>query len=274
VISLLLLAVCAVSGQTFDVASVKPAAGVRGTVSQDPGRIHIPNANLKDLLTLAYDVKSFQVAGPPWLDTERFEVNATMPPDTTQAQLRVMMQNLLAERFAAAVHREIKELPMYSLVLARGGSKIKESEDAAAVPVDAAPVALPSQPRIGPDGFPVVSLPAKGNSGLYQIMMPGRARLIAQNQSIEDFVTRLTNVVGRPVIDETGLSAKYDFTLTYSAEGLNYPMPTPAASPADSEPLQDIFGAVQSQLGLKLEPKKGPVELIVIDHIEKTPAEN
>ena len=126
-------------------------------------------------------------------------------------------------------------------------------------------------------------------AGLFMIMMNGRARMIGQQQTMQDLATRLTNLMNRPVTDATTLKAKYDFTLTYSPEGMNGPMglmPPPPPPPAggggapassslpEAEPLLDIFGAVQAQLGLKLEPKKGPVDLIVIDHAEKTPTEN
>jgi uncharacterized protein (TIGR03435 family) len=292
---------------TFDAASVKPATpptpDARGMImmagpsggpgTKDPGRIHYPYMSLKNILMNAYDVKNFQIVGPGWLDTERFDITATMPPDTTKEQFRTMLQNLLAERFKLTIHRDTKELPVYSLVVAKGGPKMKE---AAEVPApnddgDAAPPPPPPppQPKMGPDGFPILPPPAR--AGLFMMMMNGRARLLGQQQTMQDLAGGLTSQLSRPVTDATALKAKYDFTLTFSPEGLNGPMGqlppppppppgagglngAPAAGPADAEPLLDIFGAVQAQLGLKLEPKKGPVELIVIDHAEKTPTEN
>jgi uncharacterized protein (TIGR03435 family) len=147
------------------------------------------------------------------------------------------------------------------------------------------------QPKMGPDGFPILPQLA-GRGGMFTIMMNGRARQIGQQQTMQDLANRLTSLLSRPVTDATALKAKYDFTLTYSPEGTNGPMGIigappppppppggtggagPTASMPEAEPLPDIFGAVQAQLGLKLEPKKGPVDLIVIDHIEKTPTEN
>src|SRR5262245_31056417 len=172
---------------SFDVASVKPATpptpNGRGMVmfrgptggpgTKDPGRISYPFMTLKNLLMTAYDVKNFQISGPSWMDTERYDINATMPPDTTKEQFRVMLQNLLAERFKIAVHRETKELPMYSLVVNKGGPKLKESDPAPANSEanDAAtpPPQPPSQPKIGPDGFPILPLPAGGRGGLFMI---------------------------------------------------------------------------------------------------------
>ena len=119
------------------------------------------------------------------------------------------------------------------------------------------------------------------------MMMPGRSRLIAQRQTMQDLAERLSSALTKPVTDATGLKAKYDFTLTFSPEGLNSgmfggapPPPPPGGggrsleNMPDVEPPQDLFSAIQAQLGLKLDPKKGPVELIVVDKAEKTPTEN
>ena len=297
---------------TFDAASVKPASlpapDGRGRImmagpsggpgTNDPGRVRYPYISLKNLLMNAYDVKSFQIQGPPWLDAERFDVNATMPPETTREQFLAMLQNLLAERFKSTIHRETRELPMYLLVVAKNGPKMKESKPVSAAKEDAdsAPPPLGAQPKIGPDGFPVLALPAGGRGGLFMMTMPGRARLVGRRQTMLDLANRLTAQLSRPVGDATGLTAKYDFTLTFSPEGLNSPMgtmgaggamvpvapPPPSGAAAGAAPAglpetdtpSDIFRAVKEQLGLTLEPKKGPVELIVIDHIEKTPTEN
>src|SRR5271165_4347402 len=174
---LMAFACCIAHGQTadkpltFDAASVKPATPPvpdgRGRImmmgpsggpgTKDPGRIRYPFMSLKNLLMNAYDVKSFQVSGPAFLDSERFDITATMPPETTKEQFRVMLQNLLAERFKLTVHRETKELPMYSLVVAKNGPKMKESAEMPA-PTETPdapppPPPLPSQPKMGPDGF-------------------------------------------------------------------------------------------------------------------------
>lgn len=299
----------------FDAASVKPAtqpaADGRGRItipgpaggpgSKDPGRVHYPYITLKNLLMEAFDVKSLQIQGPPWLDTEKFDLNATMPPETTREQFRVMLQNLLGERFKLTVHRQTKELPMYSLAVARNGPKMKESEPASPAQDDSAPAGpppMPVGPAVGRDGFPVFPLPAGARGRLFLMMVSGRARLVGQQQTTLDLANRLTTLLNRPLSDVTGLTAKYDFTLTFSAEGLApaAPMgqgaggamvavapPSPAggvggaepAGPPDADgPAPDIFTALKEQLGLTLEPKKGPVELIVIDHIEKAPTEN
>jgi uncharacterized protein (TIGR03435 family) len=285
---------------TFEAASVKaavpPTPDGRGMImiqgpsggpgTKDPGRIHYPFMTMKNILMNAYDVKNFQIVGPSWLDTERFDITATMPPNATKEQFRVMLQNLLAERFKLTVHRDAKELPMYLLTVAKSGMKMKESADVAPPKddVEQPPTPLPSQPKIGADGFPILP-PRPAGSPIAMIIMNGRARLIAQQNTIQELADRLTSLTNRPVTDATALKAKYDFTLTFTPEGMNGPMgpitPPPSAGVngapgggADAETLPDIFGAVQAQLGLKLEAKKGPVEMIVIDHIEKIPTEN
>jgi uncharacterized protein (TIGR03435 family) len=285
----------------FDVASIKPAAplpdGPRliiqpptgGPGTRDPGRIHYPNMSLRQLLTNAYDVKAFQISGPPWIDTERFDIDATMPVETTKEQFRLMLQNLLADRFKVAVHRESKELPIYSLEVAKSGSKLSPpaGPPPAVNPDD--PISLPSAPTLGPDGFPVLPLSFRGRNTIFSTMMPTRAKLLGLGATMRELADRLTNQLSRPVTDHTGLTGKFDFTLTFSTDGLPGPlmpgMPSglpaaavpvapPSGPPPDGDNLPDLFAALQSQLGLKLDAKKGPVVLIVLDHIEKTPTDN
>ena len=294
--------------QTFDVATVKPAAPLvpngRGMIfmspptggpgSKDPGRIHYPNMTLKGFLMSAYNVKSYQISGPAWINTERYDLDATMPPDTTKEQFRVMFQNLLAERFGVKIHHESKELPMYSLILAKKTPKMKESVSSTAPPDDPPPGSpqMPNgPPKIGPDGFPIMPAQMASRPGIRQMMMPGRARLEGKEATMEDLASRLTNMLDKPVTDATGLTAKYDFILTYSPEGLSSPMGGPmppvgavGRGPSDggsgpsgsseSETPPDLFTAIQADLGLKLDAKKGSVDLIVVDHAERTPIAN
>jgi uncharacterized protein (TIGR03435 family) len=282
----LLIFTASLYGQTFDAASVKPAPPLKpdsqgrmilprpsgGPGTQDPGLIRYPYMTLRNLLMTAYELKPFQIAGPALLDSERFDITAAMPPDTTKAQFCTMLQNLLTERFKMTIHRETKELPMYSLTVAKGGTKLKESTEAPAGDVD--PATMPPPGKVGPDGFPVLAVPAGAPIVIFSFTN-GRARMIGRQKTMQDLADRLTGVMSRPVIDATGIRAKYDFTLTYSVEGMNGPTgPTPAAAAPEADALPDIFAAVQEQLGLKLEPKKGPIDMIVIDHVEKVPTEN
>ena len=307
----ILLAACALA-QTFEVASIKPAqpptpnaqgmifmrGPTGGPGTKDPGRVNLPFMSLKTLLMLAYDVKNYQITGPQWLDTERFDVTATMPPDTTKEQYRIMLQNLLMERFKMTVHKESKELPMYSLIVNKGGPKLKETAlKATPADGDGPPPPPLGPPKMGPDGFPMMPAEMSQRPGMPMMMMPGRARLMATSQSMQDLANRLTAQLNKPVIDNTGLTAKYDFVLTYAPDpnegpggrggpGGGLAVAVRAAGPGpgpggpdglnlpEGEAPQPLFGALQSQLGLKLEPKKGDVEIVVVDKMEKTPVEN
>lgn len=313
---------CALFGQTedksltFEVASVKPSAPIRmsaggtytfrgpsgGPGSKEPGHISYPNMSLKNLLMNAYDMRTYQISGPDWLDTERFDINATMPPETTREQFRIMLQNLLAERFTMVVHRDTKEMPAYVLTVNKGGPKMKESEPVTPADADAPqPPPISGPVKIGPDGFPDFPMRKSPNGSFGMMMMPGRARMVAQGQTMNDLAKQLSSQLRRPVTDATGLAAKYDFTLTYSPEGVGGGMapmgagPAMAAVPAgagtppppppggrasdtmfvpEGDAPPTIFGALQSQLGLKLDQKKAQVEIIVVDSAEKVPTEN
>src|ERR1017187_586637 len=157
----LLLVIGVGLGQTqFDVASVKPAAPIAGNTirvmmrggpgSSDPGQITYTNVSLKNVLMNAYGVKDFQISGPGWLDSERYDIVAKVPRGATKEQSKVMMQNLLAERFKLALHREKKDLPMYALVVGKNGPKLTESVE------DPAVAAAMREPTVGKDGFPVM----------------------------------------------------------------------------------------------------------------------
>src|SRR3954471_3836673 len=136
VITLVLLGGSAVFAQTFEVASIKAAAPqtegrfmVR--MGGDPGRIDYTNVSLRDLIRQAYAVKDYQVVAPDWTNSARFDVQAKLPPDTPQEQRNMMMQALLAERFGLKIHKESKEVPVYSLVVGKNGPKLTKAEDVA-----------------------------------------------------------------------------------------------------------------------------------------------
>jgi uncharacterized protein (TIGR03435 family) len=177
----------------------------------------------------------------------------------------------------------VKEMPIYELTVAKNGPKVKESaeEPEPKLPDDAAPAASPSGPpklTFDKDGYP--ELPPGRGPGT--IIMNGRARMRAPKQSMAEFATILANYVNRPVTDSTGLKGKYDFAMYWMSDmpmgrgGLiAAPPPEPTAStPSDADSGPTLFSAVQQQLGLNLESKKGQVDILVIDHIEKAPTEN
>ncbi len=301
---------------TFEVASVKPATpptdgrlmvGVRGGPgTPDPGQATFSNVTQRILLAKAYGVQDYQISGPGWLDSERYEIAVKVPKGATKEQFMVMLQNLLAERFKLTLHHETKELPQYALVVAKNGPKLKESappppadgsapKDAGG-PADGGPPPGPG-PGIGPppgeggpprmlmgkDGFPKLP-PGAGRGGVMMMMMPGRARLMGNGQPISKLADALARQLGHPVTDKTGLAGTYDFTLEFDPEGSvggRGMMPPPPGGGPDSSGANapeteaaSLFTALQEQLGLKLEQKKGPLDLLVIDHSEKAPVEN
>jgi uncharacterized protein (TIGR03435 family) len=306
---LLALTVWTVSAQTgeaspaFDVASVKAAAPMVGNRlmvrmqggpgSPDPGQINYTNVSLKNLLMVGYNVKGYQLSGPGWLDSERYDIVAKIPKGATKEQFQLMMQNLLAERFKLKLHRESKELPIYALVVAKNGLKMKESpkEDPAATDGPGGPSASGAGPgpiKMRKDGMP--QMPPGGRGGMMMMANGGRMRLQASRQPVGQICEMLGNQLGRPVVDQTGLTANYDFALDYAPDestrmpGMGAPPAPPSGDgggagvggPAGGSDANgpSLLTALQEQLGLKLESKKGPIDLLVIDSLEKVPTEN
>jgi uncharacterized protein (TIGR03435 family) len=235
------------------------------------------------LLTMVYNVQRLQVRGPMTLESERFEITARVPAGATREQLRTMIQSLLADRFKLKLHRESKEMASYQLMVARNGPKFKASGTEAATP--AGGTSLPpgpgGPPPLDKDGYPITP---PGRESMMAIL-PGRARIRAVQETMPQFAARLSNFLGQPVNDATGLKGKYDFLLSWSPEeGRSFvagaPPPPPYLVPdgpptsAPQEMGPTLFTALQQQLGLRLERKKAPVELLVIDHIERSPAKN
>jgi len=269
--AVLACAACLAHAQAFDAASVKPTAGGRpdptgGPGTQDPGRIHYPNLSLQYLLQIAYEVPSFQLSGPDWLDAERFDVDAVLPAETTAPQFHVMLQNLLVDRFRLKLHRENHQLSGYALLAQPGAMKLKESvEDLG--PGDSAP--LPLQP--GKDGFFV---PPRRPGVFLQLAGMTAARETFRQTTMRELAESVQGQILRPVTDATGLSGKYDFTLTFATEGLFMGRGRLPVNPATLENPPDLLHALRSELGLRLEPRKIPVEILVIDHAEKVPTRN
>lgn len=295
----------------FDVASIKPAPPptsnmIRvmmrgGPGSDDPGRVDWSNVSLRQMITNAFNVKDYQVQGPDWLNSERFDVTAKVPPNTTKEQYRLMIQKLLADRFKMAAHHESKEHAVLALVVAKGGSKLRESD-----PNDTsgfAPMAMrggdgavrmtappPPPPPPGGVGRGGDAGPGRGAPGRGGMMMSGLGRLQAKKIGIDGLANLLSNLTGKPVIDQTELKGIYDFILDYAPDSVEGPMmmgglPTPpppggggegGRGPVASEPSSslDIYSALQQELGLKLESKKLPLDNVIIDHIERVPTEN
>lgn len=280
---------------SFEVASVKPAAAMPGKGGDlmksggDPGRIDDLNFSLRELVRQAYQLKDYQIVAPEWLGTERYDVMAKVPHGTSAEQKWAMLQNLLADRFQLKVHREKKDLPAYALEVAKGGPKLEQHVDA---PEDAAGGPSPDRSsgnsratqrfRMRPDGTP------KPLGGRFGIML-GMGRMIVNAATLGDVADLLSRMLGKPVVDETGLTAKYDFMLQWTPEPGEGPMlpigkmmaREDAGAGSDGngrdaavDSLPPLPVALQQQLGLRLEPKRLPLDVIVVDHAEKAPTEN
>lgn len=272
---------------SFEVASVKPSAppapGVRrrlgctgGPGRGDPGLLTCTNISATNLVTMAYGLAHYQLSYPDWMDTARFDITAKIPPGTTKEGFQLMEQNLLAERFKLTVHHETKEMEKFELIVGKNGPKLKESVEKPAPKEGEAAVSPPppnGRPKLtmGSDGLPV--FPPGANM---MVMIDGRARWQQTGETMEEFARFLSAEMGRPVTDSTGLTGKYDMLLSWATEGMRMAAPPAdgAANPPEAaDPLPTLVQAVQG-LGLKLEPKKGPIEILVVDHMEKSPAEN
>jgi uncharacterized protein (TIGR03435 family) len=221
----------------------------------------------QQIISIAYGVKSFQISGGPgWLPSDRFDIEAKMDAATAGALEKLsndqraavqqqMLQALLADRFQLAVHRETKELTIYTLVIAKGGPKLQTAK-----PGD-------TYPNGGtyPDGTHA------GAGWMSGGVLDGK--MTAQGVPIARLVLSLTQMLGHPVSDKTELKGVYDFKLRFTPDDrLQPPSGSPPSlrlppPPADSN-APSLFDALQEQLGLKLESGKGPVEVIVIDHVE------
>jgi bla regulator protein blaR1 len=241
----------------FEVASIKPSdpsAGHNVQVQMAPGgRFVAKNLSIKMLIQQAYDVRDFQITGGPgWIGSERYDIVAKAEGDeeVRREQIKLMLQALLADRFKMTLHRDTKELPVYALVVGKSGSKLKAAEP------------LAEGERTGPG-------PGKGS-----MMRMGRGELTAQRAPMTILANMLAQQLGRPVLDRTGLKGEYDLNLQWTpdqGQGPGGPADTGGdhQTTATDSSGPSLFTAVQEQLGLKLESQKGPVEILIIDHIEK-----
>jgi uncharacterized protein (TIGR03435 family) len=204
----------------------------------------IRNLPLRTIIGAAYGIAEYRISGPRWIEQERFDILAeTDPPVTGEDQMLPLLQPLLAERFRLAMHRDTKQLRAYVLTVGTNGPKF-EAADA------------------GGTGLPF----KKANKS-------GGARIHSAHLTMPQFAEILSRRLGYPVLDRTGLAGAYSVTLEWAAENkVTKPGKTGKAEPDTDRP--SIFTALHDQMGLRLQARKAPVEIFVIDHIEKTPTAN
>jgi uncharacterized protein (TIGR03435 family) len=281
---------CATFAQTpaFEVASVKRSEPITPALVQS-GRLHIgvsidslhvriSQFSLYELTTLAYQVKGHQISGPDWMVTERYDIQAKLPEGSRRGQVPAMMQTLLAERFGMRLHRENRELNVYALVVANGGPHLKPSS---AEDVQAAEGPIQGGTTVGAGGA-AISSGAAGDSRI----SPGQdGNLHIENKKMT--LARFADFIGRyselPVVDLTGLKGSYEMEFDVSGEevrnaarahGFAVPPPVAADGEAASDPAGVSLASSLRRLGLKLESRKAPAEVLVIDKVDKVPTAN
>ncbi len=239
---LLLLTISCGLAQTpikFEVATLKHATSdgrpgdIPRNMDDSPGHFAMHNVPLRYAIEWAYDLKDYEVSGPEWIKgpDERYEIVGRSAGAASEAQLRLMLQSLLAERLGMKAHRETRELPVYVLIPGKGPAKVKEPA-------------------------------AEGAAGLQ-----GGPTVLFHKQPISRLTFMMTRRMDRPVLDMTGLTGIYDYSLDITGLGAFSGPNPPEGSPS-------IFTAVQNDLGLKLEARKHPIEILVIDAVNKVPTEN
>jgi uncharacterized protein (TIGR03435 family) len=247
---------------SFEVASVKrnTSGGDWDTHSGPPesAGFRANNMTLKMLIKIAYRVKDSQISGGPgWIDSDRYDIAARLAENNLSAdRSRLMLQTLLEERFRLALRREMRTIPVYALIASSGGLQLPKSTHTSCVEFPAGSPPTPSAPGQAP------SIPCGG-------FVTGPNLLEGGNISMSEFVDVLGNMLDRPVVDKTGFTGTFTVRLDFNSEGIfgRHDDSNP------DNPRPSIFTAIHEQLGLRLEPQKGPVEVLVINHVEK-PNEN
>lgn len=233
----LLIACAAWAQPAFEAASLKPnkSPDFNSTFNTRSDNVEAKNLPLRELLIQAFELKSYQLVGPEWLSNERFDIVAKAPFGTgDDEKLMPLLRTLLIERFKLQTHREKRQLPCFALVVTKDGFKPREVEP--------------------------------GPGGMGSTTSEGGGELKAEKTTMDTFVEWMSREVQRPVIDATGLKGSYDFTLKYSKEYAN------RLAGLDKYPILSL--AIQEQLGLRLDKRVAPVDVVVIDRAERVPAEN
>lgn len=287
----------------FEVASVRasgplpPGMMLAGRISggpgtNDPERIVYDHVPFQQLVMAAYGVQRYQIKGPEWVTPDdlrgaaRFDISVKVPPGATSQQAATMLQNLLAERFQLTLHHESVQFSGYALVVAKGGPKLMESRGPVKDSERAKGPAGGVGGQIEKDGFPRLA-PGINMGGVTQ--RDGLVRLRFRDYPLFDLTQQVSYALSAHLVDRTGLAGKYDFTLEFTVPedamnvGFQTTMPlSPGQTaplyrepgPAEQDSVVIVSAAMEKQLGLKLEPAKIPMDVLVIDHIEKVPAGN
>ncbi len=264
----------------FEVASVRLApppddktparrsSGIPGPGNNDPGRFSA-RLPVLSLILIAYDIPMYRLSEQSDLGLMRLDVEARMPVETTREQFNVMLRNLLADRLGLKVHWATRQIDSYALVVSKGGPKLKiAAPDSPQASDDGSRNGDPD--RVGSNGFPI---PPPGNGPWRGAVPGGKIGMRWHNATVAELAGAIgPQALGGPLTDATGLTDKYDYTIFWSSAATDA---VRRGTPVGDEPDgPSIFDAVQEQLGLKIEKRRGPVEMLVVDHVEKKPTEN
>ncbi len=260
----------------FEVAAIKPSSASDGRfmMMMTPDGTSLRGVSARTILRQAFGVEEDRIIGAPaWVKSDRYDIEAKVAPEDAARldklkpeQRRTMLLPLLTERFNLKYHHETRELPMYALVVAKGGPKLTESK-----PEDIA------KPGDGPKKDALPSDPLKAPLGKRDSMFMDPGRLESHGTGMGFLARALAPLLGHTVVNKTGLTGNYDYTLQWTPDNMSPPMGGPNGGPPKSDGGSDtgeppLFTAIQEQLGLKLESTKGQVDVIVIDHIDQPSA--
>jgi uncharacterized protein (TIGR03435 family) len=264
----------------FEVASIRPSTGTpQGQVNVglhiDGAQVRIASMTLRDYLGIAYRTKISNIAGPDWIASDRFDISATIPEGGKPAQIPEMFQSLLAERFHLKFHREKRDFPVYALVIGKGELKLKE------VPPDD-DKGKASEPINASGGGSAAGVSVNLGNGSSWSFVPNRFE--AKKLTMDDFAGNLERFADRPILDMTGLKGQYDFAfdvnpedyrpmLIRSAISAGAVLPPQALQLLDGTSSAALSDALQ-RIGLRLEARKAPLDVIVVDEAQKTPTAN
>ncbi len=254
-LALCLFALPALAQQTaqpphFDVTSVRSGdLNQRPHLHTEPGLVLFENVTMRGIIEFAYGIPSYQLSAPDWIDREAFNINARAADrNANDDALRLMLRLLLADRFDMKIHHEQKQLPVFLLALAKNGPKFHEAATA--------------------NASKFVESKSKGDP----VFSADKTGLIVARATMSDLASKLASPLRQPVIDKTGLTARYD--LRIDTGPYNTPGSNDEHGPTIDDPVSFVVTAFQDQLGLRLEAGKEIVDFLVVDTLNRTPSEN
>jgi len=231
----------ALASQAFEAASVKKSDADFAKVSLrvTAAGVSFRNASLAQCIEKAFGLQRYQVSGPDWIRTERYMIEAKAGGATARGQLMVMLQTLLQDRFHLVVHREAKSFPVYMLMAEGDHHGLRPSQE--------------------PEGGPDVGIGSSGGAWSFKRQSLG---------ALAEFLSGPLIALDRPVLDRTGIGGEFDFTLKFAHQDNSFRAET---DPGQTVPEPDVFAAIKKQLGIGVKATTAPIEILVVDHAERSP---